>query len=62
MRSGIATLKTSSFTCRKASADAFLREFVVRFGHAGYVVLFEIENATTVTVLAVRDQLEDDYH
>jgi plasmid stabilization system protein ParE len=62
LRAGIATLKTSPFTCRKASADAFLRELVVSFGHAGYVVLFEIEDATTVTVLAVRHQLEDDYH
>jgi plasmid stabilization system protein ParE len=62
LRSGIATLKTSPFTCRKATSDAFLRELVVSFGHAGYVVLFEIEDATTVTVLAVRHQLEDDYH
>jgi ParE toxin of type II toxin-antitoxin system, parDE len=28
----------------------------------GYVALFEIEDASTVTVLAVRHQLEDDYH
>jgi hypothetical protein len=26
------------------------------------VALFEIEDAATVTILAVRHQLEDDYH
>jgi hypothetical protein len=29
---------------------------------SGYVALFEIEDAATVTILAVRHQLEDDYH
>nr|WP_207184827.1 type II toxin-antitoxin system RelE/ParE family toxin [Rubrivivax gelatinosus] len=62
LRAGIATLKTSPFTCRKASSGAFLRELVVSFGHSGYVVLFEVEDASTVTVLAVRHQLEDDFH
>jgi hypothetical protein len=32
------------------------------FGHSGYVALFEIENASTVTILAVRHLLEDDCH
>ena len=41
--------------------DAFLRELVIGFGASGYVVLFEIEDAATVTVLAVRHQREDDY-
>lgn len=51
------------FSCRKASADnPFLRELVIPFGSAGYVALFEIENETTVTVLAIRHQLESDYH
>lgn len=62
LRAGIATLKASPFTCRKAAQSPFLRELVVPFGRSGYVVLFEIENATTVTVLAARHQLEDDYH
>lgn len=62
LRAGIATLEASPFTCRKAASSAFLRELVVSFGHSGYVVLFEIEDASTVTVLAVRHQIEDDYH
>jgi plasmid stabilization system protein ParE len=62
LRSGIATLKTSPFTCRKAGQSPFLRELIVPFGRSGYVALFEIEHDSQVTVLAVRHQLEDDYH
>lgn len=62
LRSGIATLKTSPFTCRKAGASPFLRELIVPFGRSGYVVLLEIEDNANVAVLAVRHQLEDDYH
>jgi plasmid stabilization system protein ParE len=62
VRSGIQTLATSPFTCRKASSSPFLRELIISFGHSGYVALFEIEDASTVTVLRVRHQLEDDYH
>jgi plasmid stabilization system protein ParE len=55
-------LRRSPFIYRKAGADPFLRELVIPFGHTGYVALFEIDDAKTVTVLAVRHQLEDDYH
>ena len=53
------------FSCRKAEGSAsnpFLRELLIPFGNAGYVALFEIEDANTVTILAVRHQREDDYH
>lgn len=62
MRAGIATLMASPFTCRKAGASPFLRELVIPFGRSGYVALFEIEDAANVVVVAVRHQLEDDYH
>lgn len=62
LRSGIATLQTSPFTCRKVGQSSFLRELIVPFGRTGYVALFEIEDKANVTVLAVRYQLEDDYH
>lgn len=56
-------LSLSPYTCRKATAsDPVLREIVIPFGSAGYVALFEIELPSTVTVLAVRHQREDDYH
>ncbi|MDP1648339.1 MAG: type II toxin-antitoxin system RelE/ParE family toxin [Rubrivivax sp.] len=62
LRAGIATLKTSPFTCRKAGQSPFLRELIIPFGRSGYVALFEIEDESNVAVVAVRHQLEDDYH
>ena len=63
IRAGIATLERLPFTCRKATADSpFLRELVIPFGAAGYVALFEIDDAQTVTVLALRHQREIEYH
>jgi plasmid stabilization system protein ParE len=63
IRAGIELLCWSPFSCRKAVADnPLLRELVIPFGSAGYVALFEIEGPSTVTILAVRHQREDDYH
>lgn len=62
IRAGFATLRTSPFTCRKAGQSPFLRELIIPFGRSGYVALIEIESATDVVVVAVRHQLEDDYH
>lgn len=62
IRAGIATLKSSPFTCRKAAAGPFLRELIIPFGRSGYVALFEIQGSADVVVAAVRHQLEDDYH
>lgn len=55
-------LSQAPFIYRKAGSSAFLRELLIPFGNTGYVALFEIEDASTVTILAVRHQLEDDYH
>jgi plasmid stabilization system protein ParE len=50
------------FACRTASeGNPFLRELLVPFGSAGYVILFEIGEGATVTVAAIRHQREDDY-
>lgn len=62
LSAGFSTLKSSPFTCRKAGSSPFLRELIVPFGRSGYVALFEIEDESTVSVIAVRHQLEDDYH
>lgn len=60
---GYGFLEQTPFACRKADdANAFLRELVIPFGEAGYIALFEITNGTTITILAVRHQREDDYH
>jgi len=56
-------LELFPFSCRKvSSSNPFLREIIIPFGSRGYVALFEIENNETVTVLAIRHQLEQDYH
>ncbi len=62
IRAGVATLKTSPFTCRKVGLSPFLRELIIPFGRSGYVALFEIVGSTEVVVAALRHQLEDDYH
>lgn len=62
IKDGIATLRASPFTCRKAGPGPLLRELLIPFGRSGYVALFEIVDSTTVVVAAVRHQLEDDYH
>jgi plasmid stabilization system protein ParE len=57
-------LARAPFIYRKAAGDAspFRRELIVPFRRGGYVVLYEIEGSTVVNILAVRHQLEDDYH
>ena len=63
VRNGVELLSLSPFSCRKAGAgNPLLREIVIPFGASGYVALFEIEGPSTVTVVAVRHQREDDYH
>lgn len=50
------------FICRTVGPDnPFLRELLVSFGASGYVVLYDIDDDRTVTILAVRHQREDDY-
>ncbi len=58
----VENLRRSPFIYRKAAEDPFLRELLIPFGNSGYVAPFEIEDASTLTILAVRHQLEDDYH
>jgi plasmid stabilization system protein ParE len=63
IKNGIRSLEFSPFSYRKASfANPFLRELIIPFGASGYVALFEINDDQTVTILAVRHQLEEDYH
>jgi plasmid stabilization system protein ParE len=57
-------LEYSPFSCRKAwpGDQPWLRELIIGFGDAGYVALFEIDDARTVSIVAIRHQREDDYH
>ena len=65
IENGLDFLRKSPFSCRKAADGAhgpLLRELIISFGATGYLALFEIEDAHTVTVLALRHQREDDFH
>lgn len=51
------------FSCRQADPhNAFLRELVIPFGGSSFVALFEIEDESTITILAMRHQREENYH
>lgn len=63
IRDGITVLELAPLSCRKVSLpDPLLCELVIGFGASGYVLLFELEDSQTVTVLGARSQREDDYH
>lgn len=55
-------LRAAPFVYRKAGESPFLREQLIPLGASGYVALCEIKNVRHIDVLAVRHQLEDDYH
>ena len=65
IRDALHLLEQFPFSCRKAGDGKHgprFREIVIPFRASGYVALFEIDDATTVTVIAVRHQRENDYH
>lgn len=47
---------------RRVGSSSTRRELIIPFGAAGYVALYEIATPSQVVILAVRHQLEDDYH
>ena len=55
-------LSRTPFIYRKSGKSPFLRELIIPCRTAGYVALYEIEGGETINILAVRHQLEDDYH
>ena len=55
-------LSRSPFIFRKVAQSPFLRELIIPFRGSGFVAMFEIEGNNTVNLLAVRHQLEEDYH
>ena len=55
-------LSRSPFIYRKVGQSPFRRELIIPFRASGYVVLYEIEGGSLVNIVAVRHQLEDDYH
>ncbi|WP_024326550.1 type II toxin-antitoxin system RelE/ParE family toxin [Thioalkalivibrio sp. AKL19] len=58
----LSLLETFPLSCRTLDpAHPRIREFLIPFGRSGYVALFEIDDAERVTLLAFRQQHEDDY-
>jgi len=55
-------LALTPYSFRKAAQSPAQRELIIPFGGTGYVVLYEIVSPSTVAVLAVRHQREEDYH
>ena len=55
-------LAITPFSFRKAGQNPAQRELIIPFGGSGYVALYEIVNPSTVVILAIRHQLEEDYH
>ncbi len=62
---GYTFLQTFAQSCRLASFNqpgTAYRELIVNFGKSGYLVLFEINDEKTLTIIAVRHQRERGYH
>jgi plasmid stabilization system protein ParE len=55
-------LAVTPFSFRKTGKSPTRRELIIPFGTTGYVALYEIASSSTVVVLAVRHQREEDYH
>ena len=55
-------LGLTPFSFLKSARNPALRELIIPFGSTGYVALHEIVSMAEVVVLALRHQLEEDYH
>jgi plasmid stabilization system protein ParE len=55
-------LAATPYSFRKVDKSPTRRELIIPFGVTGYVALYEIASPSSVVVLAVRHQREEDYH
>lgn len=60
--SALNQLADTPYSFRKAEKSPTRRELIIPFGSTGYVALYEIASPSSVLVLTVRHQLEEDYH
>ncbi len=58
----LSQLAATPYSFRKAGKSPTRRELIIPFGATGYVALYEIASPSSVVVLAVRHQREEDYH
>lgn len=55
-------LAATPYSFRKAGKSPTRRELIIPFAATGYVALYEITSPSSVLVLVVRHQREEDYH
>jgi plasmid stabilization system protein ParE len=55
-------LAATPYSFRKTGKSSTRRELIIPFGATGYIALYEIASPSSVVVLAVRHQREEDYH
>jgi len=55
-------LAATPYSFRKSGKSSTRRELIIPFGATGYIALYEIASPSSVVVLAVRHQREEDYH
>ncbi|MDO5693462.1 MAG: type II toxin-antitoxin system RelE/ParE family toxin [Pseudomonadota bacterium] len=55
-------LAVTPYSFRKVGASSTRRELIIPYGASGYIAQYEIVDSTTVLVLAIRHQREEDYH
>ncbi len=55
-------LAVTPYSFRKIGQIPTRRELIIPFDATGYIALYEIVDATSVLVLAVRHQRGEDYH
>jgi plasmid stabilization system protein ParE len=55
-------LSTTPYSYRKVGQRPTLRELIVPFGSAGYVLRFDIRTPELVLVIGARHQREEDFH
>ncbi len=55
-------LATTPYSFRKIAKSQTRRERIIPFGATGYIALYEITSPSSVLVLAVRHQREEDFH
>jgi plasmid stabilization system protein ParE len=54
-------LGRTPFIFRRAGTSKTTRELIIPFGSTGYVVRYDVRGRSSVIVLAVRHQREEDY-
>jgi plasmid stabilization system protein ParE len=58
----LSQLGSTPYSFRKSGKSPARRELIIPFGATGYVALYEIASSSTVLVLAIRHQREEDFH